>query len=78
MLEPEELETLVDARPFKPFALRTADGHEYPVYRPHAISWGEDSPSLVTIHLRRAVRALVDLTLVTAAVELAVPPVELP
>ena len=78
MIEPEELETLLDARPFRPFKLRTADGQEYTIGRPRMVSWAEDSPMLVTINVRKAVRAYVDLTLVTAAVELAVPSVEIP
>jgi hypothetical protein len=78
MIEPEELDGLLEARPFRPFKLRTADGHEYTVSHPRAISWAEDSPQFATINLRKGLRAFIDLTLATGIVELAVPPVEVP
>jgi hypothetical protein len=78
MLEPEQLIELLSRTPFRPFELRTADGRGgLVVNHPRQVAWTEDDPNQVTIKLRKATHAYVDLMLVTAAVELDVLPVEL-
>jgi hypothetical protein len=78
VIEREQLDELLSRTPFRPFELRTADGQGGLIVRhPRQVSWTEDDPNQITIKLRKATHAYVDLMLVTAAVELDTPPVEL-
>ena len=61
----EQLRKAQHAQPFKPFSLRTADGHEYPVPHPDFL-WIPPPGRTVMIADRDGAVDIVDLLLVAA------------
>lgn len=63
-----DLKAAKDARPFRPFHLRMADGQEIPVYHPNAMAWEEDTSRVVFV-LSQGRHYWLDVALVTALVQ---------
>ena len=42
----DELRQAKNQRPFEPFRIRLADGHELPILHPDAVAWEDDTPRL--------------------------------
>ena len=73
----DEIRRAKNQRPFQPFRIRMADGHEIRINHPDAVAWDErDSPRVLTA-LSGGERYWVEVALITAIVEdVPTPPVD--
>jgi hypothetical protein len=61
----EQMRRLYQARPFRPFVVHLADGHEIPVVSPEFISFSPSGRTVI-IHHGKDAFDIVDLLLVTS------------
>jgi hypothetical protein len=69
----EELKRAKDRRPFQPFRIRMADGREFQVRHPDAVSWGGDGGRIVSYISPNDEWEVIDIALVTSLGSVASP-----
>lgn len=60
----EELRTLHQARPFRPFAIHTADGREYPIPHSEFLAYDPEGATILALRTNHTF-SILDLALIT-------------